>query len=155
MAHLQKKNEKMFSFGVILVNFSFELIAKSGIIKGSIIFKKATAKRGIAMTNDEIVKRIVDAETRAQEIYDEAAKLSLSFDDYIGDHIAKLREKRLADAQAEISAAQKSEKARADSTIAQLDRRLEYELSKAKAAFEAEREAMVDKLYHLVVCDYA
>lgn len=103
------------------------------------------------MTNDEIVKKIVDAEARSQEIYDEAAKLQLGFDDYIDDHIAKLRAKRFEQAEKEISDAQKAEKSKADSAIAQLDQKLDYELDKAKAVFEAERSTMVEKLYQMVV----
>lgn len=103
------------------------------------------------MTQGEILKKIVDAEQRSNEIYDEAARLQSGFDDYIKAHVEKYRREAYEKADMEIAAAKAEAKARADAAVAELDKRQEYEMSHAKAVFEAQRAAVIEKMYGLVV----
>ena len=103
------------------------------------------------MTSDEIVKRIVEAEGRFYEIYNEAVKLQDGFPDYIKSHMAKLRSDAFAAADSEIAAAKAEEKARADSAVAELNEKQAYEMNRAKAVFEAQRQAVAERMYELVV----
>lgn len=103
------------------------------------------------MTPVEILNKIVDAESNARSVFDEASKLKEGFDSYVNEQIEALRKQYFEKAEKVIAEAKGSEAARADTEIAELDKKLETELATLKAFYDKEREAIVQKIFKLAV----
>lgn len=103
------------------------------------------------MTPMEILNKIVEAESNARAVFDEATSLRESFDKYVNEHIEKLRNQYFDRAEKAISKARERETARAEATITELDEKLEAELTDVKCRYEHEREAVVMKIFKLAV----
>jgi len=103
------------------------------------------------MTPIEILSKIVEAESSARSVFDEATSLQEGFDSYVNDHIEALRKEYFARADKAIAEARLSEAARADAEIAELDKKLDKELAALKALYENERESIVMKIFKMAV----
>lgn len=103
------------------------------------------------MTPIEILSKIVEAESSARAVFDEASSLQESFDGYVNDHIEALRKAYFARADEAIAQARQREAARADDEIAELDKKLQKELIALKAFYENERESIVMKIFKMAV----
>lgn len=111
----------------------------------------AWQKRGIGMTPVEILNKIVEAESNARAVSDEASRLREGFDSYVNEHIEALRKQYFEKAEKVIAQAKNDEAARADAEIVELDKKLEAELAKLKAFYDKERETIVQKIFKLAV----
>jgi len=103
------------------------------------------------MTPMEILNKIVEAEVSARAVFDEADKLRESFDSYVKEQVEALRQQYFDRAEEAIAEAKKAEAARADTELAELDKKLEMELAKLKAFYDKENEAIVQKIFKLAV----
>ncbi|MEA4894054.1 MAG: hypothetical protein VB064_02200 [Oscillospiraceae bacterium] len=103
------------------------------------------------MTPIEILNKIVEAESNARAVFDEASKLKEDFNGYVNEHIEELRKQYFEKADKAIAEAKNSETARADAEIAELDKKLEAELASLKAYYDKERETIVKKIFKLAV----
>ena len=103
------------------------------------------------MTPVEILNKIVEAESNARSVFDEASKLKEGFDSYVNEQIEALRKQYFEKAEKAIAEAKSSEAARADAEIAELDKKLEAELATLKQFYDKEREAIVQKIFKLAV----
>jgi hypothetical protein len=99
----------------------------------------------------ETLGRIVEAESGARAVFDEAALLQDGFDTYVREHIEALRKQYFARAEQMIAETAEQEAARADAEIAALGRKLESELSGLRALYEKRRETLVDKIFRMAV----
>ena len=103
------------------------------------------------MTPIEILNKIVEAESSAREVYDEADALRQNFDDYVDKKIVVIREDYRTRAAKEIEDARAEETARADEEIRKLAEGLRSELETAKKRYEQEKDADVLKIFKLAV----
>ena len=103
------------------------------------------------MTPMEILSKIVEAEVNAKAVFEEAVTLKDGFDNYVNEQIETLRKQYFESAEKAIAEAAKSETARADAEISELDKKLSQELNALKTQFENEREAIVEKIFGLAV----
>lgn len=103
------------------------------------------------MTPMEILSKIVEAESSARAVFDEATTLQEGFDSYVNDHIEALRKECFARADKAIAEARQNESARGDAEMAELDKKLEKELAALKELYESERETIVLKIFKLAV----
>jgi len=103
------------------------------------------------MTPIEILNKIVEAESNAREIYNEADSLREGFDSYVNEHIEKLKKDYYERAEKAIAEARVSEAARADAEIAELNAKLQAELEDAKNRYEREKDAIVQKIFKMAV----
>ncbi len=103
------------------------------------------------MTPVEILNKIVEAESNARAVSDEASRLREGFDSYVNEHIEALRKQYFEKAEKVIAQAKNDEAARADAEIVELDKKLEAELAKLKAFYDKERETIVQKIFKLAV----
>ena len=103
------------------------------------------------MTPIEILNKIVEAESSARDVYDEADELQKNFDEYVQKHIDEIRKDYAARAEKDIADARKQETARADAEISRLSEQLRAELETAKKRYEQEKDADVLKIFKLAV----
>ena len=103
------------------------------------------------MTPMEILNQIVEAESSARQVYDEAEALKQGFDDYVNQHIEALRTQYFEQAEAAIQAAREKETARADREIGRLEKDLSRDLEAVSRAFEKRREGVVERIFRLAV----
>lgn len=103
------------------------------------------------MTPIEILNKIVEAESSAREVYNEADELKKNFDEYVQKHIDVIRKKYADRAERDIAEAKQKETARADAEISKLSEQLRAELETAKKRYEQEKDADVLKIFKLAV----
>lgn len=103
------------------------------------------------MTPMEILNKIVEAESNARAVFNEATRLREGFDSYVNDHIEALKKQYFEKAEKAIAEAKERESARADSEIIELDKKLETELAALKASYDKGRESIVQKIFKLAV----
>lgn len=115
------------------------------------IMNKDHAEKRDYMTPIEILNKIVEAESSAREVYDEAEKLRANFDEYVEAKLVKIREEYAARAEKEIEEARAKETARADEEIRKLSDGLRAELETARKRYEQEKDADVLKIFKLAV----
>jgi biopolymer transport protein ExbB/TolQ len=108
-------------------------------------------ERRISVNPMEILSRIVEAESNARTVFDEAASLQDGFDAYVEAHVEALRKQYFAHADQVIAEAEERESARADAEIAALDRKLENELAGLKALYETRRGVLVARIFRIAV----
>lgn len=107
------------------------------------------------MTPTEILHEIVEAEHKAQEIYNEALRRKEGFSAYLEAKREKLRKAYFQKAEEAVAKAQKELEASADQKIAELDRKLESDLDSARRTFAANRERYVAQIFNMVVGKHA
>ena len=112
---------------------------------------KDHAEKRDYMTPIEILNKIVEAETSAREVSDEAEVLRQNFDDYVEKKVAVIREDYKTRAAGETEKARAEETARADDEIRKLSDELAAELETAKKRYEQEKDADVLKIFKLAV----
>ena len=112
---------------------------------------KDHAEKRDYMTPIEILSKIVEAESSARQVYDEAEDLRTNFDAYVEEHVAKIRGEYAARAEKEIADARVKETARADDEIQKLSDGLRSELETARKRYEQEKDADVLKIFKLAV----
>lgn len=120
-------------------------------VSGNDIMRKDHAEKRDSMTPIEILNKIVDAESSAREVYDEADTLRQNFDAYVDKKIVAIRADYKARAEKEISDARAEETARADAEIRKLSDELTAELETARKRYEQEKDADVLKIFKLAV----
>lgn len=103
------------------------------------------------MTPLEILSKIVDAESNARAVFDEATALKEGFDDYVNKEIDALRKQYFERAEKSIEEAKKAELSRADAELAELDKKLETELAQHKEFYEKRHEEIIEKIFKLAV----
>lgn len=112
---------------------------------------KDHAEKRDYMTPIEILDKIVEAESNARAVYDEADDLKKNFDAYVEKHIDEIRKEYTARADKAVADAKKEEAARADAEISRLSEQLRAELETAKKRYEQEKDADVLKIFKLAV----
>lgn len=103
------------------------------------------------MTPAEILRKIVEADKNAREVYDSTTELRDGFDGYVADHVDELRKQYFDDAEKRIADADEKATAEADKYIAASDAKLERELTAAKERYVGEKDAVIDKIFHMAV----
>ena len=103
------------------------------------------------MTPAEILRKIVEADKNAREVYDSATELRDGFDGYVAEHVEQLRKEYYEKADKRIADTDKKATAEADEAIADLDAKLEEELSAAKEHYVGEKDAVIDKIFNMAV----
>jgi|GEM_PF-838569 len=103
------------------------------------------------MTSTDILHQIVEAEHKAQEIYNEALRLKEGFSAFLDERRETLRKEYYQRADEAIAKARKELEASADRQIAELDGKLEAELNSARAAFAANKDRYVAQIFNMVV----
>ncbi len=103
------------------------------------------------MTPMEILNKIVEAESNARQVFQEAESLEKGFDDYVNKHIEDLRTQYFDRAEEAITQARQQEAARAEQEIAGLEERLSQEMREESKHFDSRREDIVSHIFRLVV----
>lgn len=103
------------------------------------------------MTPMEILHKIVETESNAHSVYDEAVSIREGFDKYVQDHIDVIRKDHFERADAAIAAFEAEETKRADDAIKVLDEKLVADLAAAKVRYEEAEREVVQKLFKLAV----
>lgn len=103
------------------------------------------------MTPMEILNKIVEAESNARRVFQEAESLEKGFDDYVNKHIEELRAQHFDRAEQAIAQARQQETARAEQEMEQLKERLSQELKEVARLFDSRREDIVSHIFRLVV----
>jgi len=99
------------------------------------------------MTPVDILHAIVTTEEQARALYSDAKESEKNLALRLESETAKLRDEIFRQADAEIAAFEKTETAKADRAIEELDSRLKQDLERAKAMFEQSKSALADKFF--------
>lgn len=103
------------------------------------------------MTPAEILRKIVEADKNAREVYDSTAELRDGFDGYVAEHVEGLRKEYYEKAEKRIADADREAIAKADKAIEASDEKLKKELAAAKDLYIGEKDAVIDKIFHMAV----
>jgi vacuolar-type H+-ATPase subunit H len=103
------------------------------------------------VTPMEILHEIVKAEHEAQKLYDEAIRRQEGFAAYLESKKTRIREASFRKADTAIAQAKSEQERAANEKIAELDRKLEYELDSARRSFEANKESYAGQIFDMVV----
>ncbi len=108
-------------------------------------------KRGLPVTQMDILRKIVEAENNARSIYTDAVSLQTDFESYMKERTDKLRRLRFDEAEGEIARVQQEETAQADKEIAEMEKTLQVELEAAGRLFARQSRQVTDRIFKLAV----
>ena len=103
------------------------------------------------MTPKELMRMIVQTEQEARNTYEAALAEENTFSSELETEKAKLREEIQKKAEEKAEQIHADAAKRADEEIQRLDARLEREMNRAKDLFENNQEALVEKIFRIVV----
>ena len=103
------------------------------------------------MTPKELMRVIVRTEQEARNTYDAALAEESAFSSELEKEKAQLREEIQKKAEKKAEQIQADAAKRADAEIQRLDARLEREMNRAKDLFENNQEALMEKVFRIVV----
>ena len=140
------KKEKGSENDKYLLNISFEFLDNGGIMCLTLLMK-----RGLPVTQMDILRKIVEAENNARSIYTDAVSLQTDFESYMKERTDKLRRLRFDEAEGEIARVQQEETAQADKEIAEMEKTLQVELEAAGRLFARQSRQVTDRIFKLAV----
>jgi F0F1-type ATP synthase membrane subunit b/b' len=103
------------------------------------------------MTPAEILCKIVEADKNAREVFNSTTQLRDGFDGYIQEHLDQISKQLYEQADKRVAEADKKATEQADEAIAASDARLKNELAAATEHYCCEKDAVIDKIFHMAV----